>query len=163
MKIVVNSKKNIACEWKKKPRRGPKTLPFNMTRFSKYRGNFSWRGIQTERYKSGGDEWSDIVRQTLIGNHGESTKFHLRYFEIAPDGFSSFERHEHEHVVIGIRGQGICIVGKRKYKIGFLDTLYIKPHEPHQLRNFSDQPFGFFCIVNAKRDRPKIIRNASRS
>lgn len=129
----------------------------NRNRFYKYHGDFSWHGIKTEKYKSAGNGWADIIRQTLIGNHGESAKFHLRYFEIAPHGFSSFEKHRHEHVVIGIRGEGICIVGKKKYRISFLDTLYIKPNEPHQLKNPYNEPFGFFCIVNAKRDKPKII------
>jgi len=126
-------------------------------RFYGYKGDFSWQGIQREKYKSAGKGWADIIRQTLIGNHGESAKFHLRYFEIASNGFSSFEKHRHEHVVIGIRGEGMCIVGKKKYIISFLDTLYIKPNEPHQLRNPHNEPFGFFCIVNAKRDKPKII------
>jgi ribulose-bisphosphate carboxylase large chain len=164
MNIMVKNKKTpLSCEWGKKPEKGEKKLPLNKTRFSKYKGTFSWQGIQSERYKPKGDEWADIVRQTLIGNHGESAKFHLRYFEIASHGFSSFEMHKHEHVVIGVRGNGICIAGRKKYKIGFLDTLYIKPNEPHQLRNPYNEPFGFFCIVNAKRDRPKTIRNGAKS
>lgn len=150
-------KKAFLCDWKIKTNKTSHAKTGNKTRLSKYKGNFSWQGIQIEKYKREGDEWADIVRQTLIGNYGESTRFHLRYFEIAPNGFSSFERHKHEHVVIGVRGDGICIVGKKKYTIGFLDTLYIKPNEPHQLKNPYDKPFGFFCIVNAKRDRPKII------
>jgi ribulose-bisphosphate carboxylase large chain len=81
----------------------------------------------------------------------------LRYFEIAPGGYSSFETHRHEHVVIGIRGEGVCTVKKKKYSIGFLDTLYIETSAPHQLTNPFKEPFGFFCIVNAKRDRPKRI------
>jgi ribulose-bisphosphate carboxylase large chain len=123
----------------------------NKTRFYRYKGNYSWVGLKTEQYKTKGNDWADIFRHTLIGNHGESTKFHLRYFEITPKGFSSFETHKHEHVVIGIRGAGICIVGKKKYKIGFLDTLYIEPNEPHQLKNTCSKPFGFFCIVNAQK------------
>ena len=134
-----------------------KTKKDNRTRLFRYKGNFTWKGIKTEKYKPGNGDWADIVRRTLIGNHGESTKFHLRYFEISPNGYSSFEMHKHEHVVIGINGEGICIVGNKKYKIGFLDTLYIKPNEPHQLRNPHDEPFGFLCIVNARRDRPKIL------
>ena len=164
MDIMVKHKTTpLFCDWHKKPEKSEKKLPLNKTRFSKYKGTFSWQGIQTERYKPEGDEWADIVRQTLIGNHGESAKFHLRYFEIASHGFSSFEMHKHEHVVIGVRGNGICIAGRKKYKIGFLDTLYIKPNEPHQLRNPSNEPFGFFCIVNAKRDKPKTIRNGAKS
>jgi ribulose-bisphosphate carboxylase large chain len=155
--MVKSKKTSLTCDWKKKPQQGIRTLPPNKTRLFKYKGNFSWSGVRTEKYKPKGDEWANIVRKTLIGNHGESARFHMRYFEIAPDGFSSFEMHEHEHVVVGIRGYGICIVGKKKYRIGFLDMLYIRPNEPHQIQNHSDKPFGFFCIVNAKRDRPKII------
>lgn len=146
-------KNAFSCDWRNPKKQGVK----NKNRFYKYRGNFTWRGIKTERYKSRGGDWSDIVRQTLIGKHGETVKFHVRYFEIEPGGYSSFETHKHEHVVIGIRGEGICIVGNTKYKIGFLDTLYIQPNEPHQLKNPYNEPFGFFCIVNAKRDRPKIL------
>jgi ribulose-bisphosphate carboxylase large chain len=144
-----------SCDWEKKPvnaQAGAK----NRTRLYRYNGNFRWTGIAREKYKSGGD-WADIIRQTLIGNHGESAKFHLRYFEVAPDGYSSFEMHRHEHVVIGIRGQGICVTGSRRYRIGYLDTLYIRPGEPHQLKNPFDEPFGFFCLVNAKRDKPKPL------
>jgi ribulose-bisphosphate carboxylase large chain len=148
----------LTCDWKMKPQQGEKIFYPNKTRASKYKGNFTWSGVRTEKYKSGGDEWAGIVRKTLIGKRGESVKFHLRYFEIAPDGFSSFEMHGHEHVVIGIRGNGICMIGRKTYRIGFLDTLYISPNEPHQLLNQSDEPFGFFCIVNAKRDRPVILR-----
>jgi ribulose-bisphosphate carboxylase large chain len=149
--------------------KGKKSLVDNKSRFYKYKGNFSWKGIKIEKYKPAGRDWSDIVRQILIGTHGETTKFHLRYFEIAPGGYSSFEMHRHEHVVIGVRGKGLCIVRNRRsagaektYDIGFLDTLYIEPDAPHQLINHFNEPFGFFCIVNAKRDRPKILNDIKR-
>jgi len=146
-----------SCDWQKKSVGKRNASSRNKSRLCLYKGNFGWKGIKAEQYKPAGKDWADIVRQTLIGNRGESTKFHLRYFEIAPGGFSSCEMHRHEHVVIGIRGKGVCVVGKKKHEIGFLDTLYIKPEEAHQLRNISNEPFGFFCIVNAKRDKPKIL------
>jgi ribulose-bisphosphate carboxylase large chain len=150
-------KTDVSCDWKKKPAKKDNKSLDSKSRLYRCTGNFAWKGIKTERYKPPGKDWAEIARQTLIGNRGETTKFHLRYFEIAPGGFSSFEMHKHEHVVVGIRGQGICVAGKKKYQINFLDTLYIKPGEPHQLRNISDEPFGFFCVVNAKRDKPKIL------
>lgn len=151
------TKKNILptlCEWKKIQENF--TIS-NISRLYKYKGNFNWKGIKTEKYKDSGIDWDSMIRKTLIGAHGESTRFHVRYFEIAPGGYSSFEMHRHEHVVICVRGKGICIAGKKKLKIGFLDILYICPEEPHQLRNPNKEPFGFFCIVNAKRDKPRLI------
>jgi ribulose-bisphosphate carboxylase large chain len=94
----------------------------------------------------------------LIGAHGETTKFHVRYFEISQGGNSSFEKHRHEHVVICIRGRGALLFGKKKRPMEYLDTAYISPDTPHQLTNPYQEPFGFLCIVNAKRDRPKLLK-----
>ena len=135
-----------------------KTRPISKSIFYKHKGNFTWRGIKTENYKAKGAHWADVVRVVLTGNQNESAKFHLRYFEILPGGYSSFEKHRHEHVVVGIRGKGRVICGKKCYELNFLDTLYIAPDAPHQLSNPFEEPFGFFCIVNAKRDKPKIVK-----
>ena len=146
-----------------------KGVSSNKTRFYKHKGSFTWQGIKTEGYKTKGSHWADVIRRVLIGNQNESAKFHLRYFEILPGGYTSFEKHRHEHVVIVIRGKGKVFCGKsesaragKQYEMNFLDTLYIAPDIPHQLSNPFHEPFGFFCIVNAKRDKPKIIKQGSR-
>ncbi len=130
----------------------------NRNRYYPFQNNFTWKGVKVQKYKSRGDDWSDIKRQALIGDSGETAKFHLRYFEIMPGGYSSFETHKHEHVVIGIRGRGKARLEKRNIDIEFLDILYINPNTPHKFYNPYKEPFGFFCIVNAKRDRPKILK-----
>jgi ribulose-bisphosphate carboxylase large chain len=144
-----------SCEWKMTAlspagRKG--------TRILRHRGAFRWTSVPTERYKDEDGTWSAITRHVLVGDRGETAKFHLRYFEIAPGGHSSLERHRHEHVVVCVRGRGGIILGKRIYTIGYLDTVYIAPDTIHQLRNPHGEPFGFLCIVNAKRDRPKPVK-----
>ncbi len=123
----------------------------------RHKGNMTWRGVADEPYKTVAGGWSDIIRRVLIGTRGETAKFHVRYFEIAQGGASSLERHKHEHVVICVRGEGIVRTGKSRRKMGFMDVLYISPDTIHQLTNPYKSPFGFFCIVNAKRDRPKVL------
>jgi len=152
-------KKSITCDWETglSNQKGKKSLINNKSKFYKHKGDFSWQGIKVEKYKLAGKGWSDVVRHTLIGSHGETSKFHLRYFEIASGGYSNLEVHKHEHVIIGIRGRGLCAAGNKSYEIGFLDTVYIQPDALHQLKNPFNTPFGFFCIVNARRDRPRIL------
>ncbi|MCX5718190.1 MAG: cupin domain-containing protein [Nitrospirae bacterium] len=163
-----NKKTPLSCDWAalgrirrgKKPGqalKGAKTHSENKSALYKHKGKFRWQGIKIEKYKQSNGDWADIVRQTLIGNQGETSKFHVRYFEIAPRGCSSFEMHRHEHVVTCIRGKGKVMAGKRLYEMNFMDTLYISPNTPHQLRNPFKSPFGFLCIVNAKRDKPIIL------
>jgi ribulose-bisphosphate carboxylase large chain len=149
------NKKAPSCDWTEN-----KTIRRQQTekkRIYRHNGDYSWTGIKTEQYKPEGKDWSSIVRRVLIGEHGEKTRFHVRYFEISPGGFSSFEKHRHEHVVITVRGKGYITIGRKKSSIGFLDTAYIKPDTPHQLSNPFDEPFGFLCIVNARRDRPILL------
>lgn len=136
----------------------PSARRSNRTAVYRHKGDFIWNGVRDEPYKAEGSEWSNIIRRVLIGSHGESAKFHVRYFEILPNGNSSLEQHLHEHVVIGVKGKGQVLTGRTKRDIGFMDTLYISPNTVHQLSNPYSEPFGFLCIVNARRDRPKVLR-----
>ncbi|MCX7914088.1 MAG: cupin domain-containing protein [Thermodesulfovibrionales bacterium] len=143
------------CEWNGTIQK--KGSP-NNSRILRFKEGFRWSSVKTEKYKEGDREsWSSVVRMVLIGNRGESTKFSLRYFEISPKGYSSLERHRHEHVIVCIRGKGQIVINKRKFRIGYLDTVYISPDTIHQLVNPYDEPFGFFCIVDSKRDRPVVL------
>lgn len=124
------------------------------TRLHRFDGGFGWSGVRTEAYKESDGSWAHVIRRTLVGNRGEGTDFHLRYFEVAPGGHTTLERHEHEHVVVALRGSGLCRVKGRDYELGFMDVLYIPPSAPHKLSNPGNEPFGFFCVVDAERDRP---------
>ncbi len=124
---------------------------------------YRWSDRAVDRYKDDGVvDFAGITRQNLIGMYGEGLSFDLRYFEIAPGGFSSLERHEHQHVIIGARGAGILIAGDRRIELAPHDIGCVYPYEGHQLRNESKEPFGFYCIVDHSRDRPVRIAAAGR-
>lgn len=125
-------------------------------RFFKF-NDFKWSGVEIKKYKDENNTWLDVCRQVIAGKSGEKIKFHLRYFEISPGGYSTLEKHRHEHVVICVRGKGKAVAGDEVYDMKFMDVLYIGSNVPHQFVNDSDEPFGFFCIVDAKRDKPKLL------
>lgn len=120
----------------------------------RHRGDFEWDGIETISYKQPDANWNNVLRRVLLGDNGEPTRFHVRYFEIAPGGFTTFERHEHIHFVLVLRGNGSVRIGDRTDAVNPMDVVYIAPNEPHQLINSSEAPFGFICVVDAQRDRP---------
>lgn len=148
-------KEPIACDFPARP--DEPTERVSATRLCKFKSDYSWSGVQPEPYKLPSDDWAAVVRHVIVGHRGEETKFHVRYFEIAPGGSTSLEKHQHAHVVIGIRGKGQIRAGTAVYELNFLDTLYIAPNTPHQLINETDEPFGFFCLVDAERDRPQPV------
>jgi ribulose-bisphosphate carboxylase large chain len=120
--------------------------------------NYQWSGRCREEYKPEGTAaFANISRTELVGRAGEKTSFDLRYFEIGPGGYSSFEKHLHEHVIIGVRGQGTLSRNGEATRIRPNDIAYVAPLEPHQLRNEGAEPFGFYCIVDHERDRPQPV------
>lgn len=143
----------------------------------KHRGGCSWKGVAPTIYKKAADPfkgkparakkgldlvkgdldpgWTSVTRHLLVaGERGEKTRFHLRYFEVSPGGYTSLETHRHEHVVVVIKGRGKVRLGRRLHELDYLDTIYISPGDPHRLLNPYEEPFGFFCIVDARRDKP---------
>ncbi|MDR7544206.1 MAG: cupin domain-containing protein [Armatimonadota bacterium] len=134
--------------------RGPHIARFDPARFR-------WRGVPAKPYKgeaAGPLRWKGVERFVLVGASGEPTAFHLRYFEIAPGGFSSFERHRHAHAVLVVRGHGRVRLGEIERRVGPMDFVYIPPRMPHQFRA-GREPFGFLCPVDAVRDRPRPARS----
>jgi ribulose-bisphosphate carboxylase large chain len=109
-------------------------------------------------YKPPADHHAGVCRAVLAGAGGEATAFHVRYFEVAPGGRSTLERHAHAHVVVVLRGRGEVQLGEVNHLLSFGDAVYVAPHEPHQFRNPSGaEPFGFLCLVDARRDRPEPL------
>lgn len=121
-----------------------------------FQAGFRWDGRSPVAYKSDGTlPFQGVARTELIGRHGEQTAFDVRYFEIAPGGYSSLEKHAHTHVVIGVRGEGILDSRGEQRAIKPFDISYVPPLAVHQLHNRGDEPFGFLCIVDHDRDRPQ--------
>lgn len=122
-------------------------------------GAFEWKDVPLEPYKTDTADYKGISRRELVGKRGETTKFHVRYFEIQPGGHSTLEKHEHEHVVIPMRGTGEAQAGCYVWTVGVGDVVYVSPSDPHQFRcpEGAAEPFGFLCIVNSERDRPSPV------
>lgn len=140
-------------------RPAPPALHGNHSKVIRHDGGFTWQGVPLEAYKETTEAWRGVTRRELSGRRGESQAFHVRYFEIAPGGYSTLEKHAHEHVVIPVRGGGEVQFGCFIHRVGFGDVVYIAPNDPHQFRNPEDatEPFGFLCIVNAERDAPQAV------
>ncbi|HYC37933.1 MAG TPA: cupin domain-containing protein [Usitatibacter sp.] len=121
----------------------------------KHTGDFHWEGVNVLAYKQEGSApFRDVTRQVLFEDGALPAQ--LRYFEVAPGGWTTLERHEHVHAVMVIRGRGQCLVGDSAHEIGPHDLVSVPPMTWHQFRAASDQPLGFLCLVAATRDRPQL-------
>jgi mannose-6-phosphate isomerase-like protein (cupin superfamily) len=120
---------------------------------------YRWEGVERLPYKE--DEralFKAVTRQILFSDPDLAGE--LRYFEVAPGGFSSLERHEHMHGVVILRGRGKCLVGTEVRAVASHDLVTVPAWTWHQFRAAPDEPLGFLCMVDAARDKPQLPTEA---
>lgn len=114
-----------------------------------------WQDVEVLEYKQDGSApFRDVTRQVLFEDPALACQ--LRYFEVAPSGHTTLERHAHVHAVMIVRGRGECLVGEEVFAVGEHDLVQVPPLTWHQFRAPADAPLGFLCLVNVERDRPQL-------
>jgi mannose-6-phosphate isomerase-like protein (cupin superfamily) len=117
--------------------------------------DFRWEGVECRPYKEDPRAlFKSVSRQVLFCEPEMAAE--LRYFEVAPGGFSTLERHEHVHGVVVLRGRGRCLIGREVREVAPHDLVTVPPMTWHQFRAPRNEPLGFLCMVNAHRDRPQL-------
>ena len=118
-------------------------------------GEMRWREVGLLEYKQEGTApFRDVTRQVLFDDPALACQ--LRYFEVAPAGHTTLERHEHAHAIVVERGRGRCLVGDRVFPVAAHDLVHVPPLTWHQFRADPKEPLGFLCMVNSERDRPQL-------
>ena len=116
---------------------------------------YTWEDVEVLAYKSEGvAPFKGVTRQVLFNDPQLAAQW--RYFEVAPGGHTTLERHQHVHAVMVIRGRGACLVGQEIHSLELHDLIYVPPMTWHQFRASENEPLGFLCLVNAERDRPEL-------
>jgi quercetin dioxygenase-like cupin family protein len=116
---------------------------------------FRWENVPVLAYKQdSGTHFRGVTRQVLFDD-GDPGGAQLRYFEIAPGGHSTLERHDHVHSVMIIRGRGHALVGREIHRLATNDLVRVPPQTWHQFRATAEEPLGFLCLVRSERDRPQ--------
>jgi len=114
-----------------------------------------WERVDLHPYKDDGRAlFKDVTRQILVSRPDIAGE--LRYFEVAPGGHSTLERHGHVHGVLILRGSGEALVGTEVMALNTNDLITVPPLTWHQFRAPAHEPLGFLCMVDAVRDKPQL-------
>lgn len=113
-----------------------------------------WDRVDILRYKQESEApFEGVTRQVLFEDAGGAQ---WRYFQVAPGGHTTLERHQHTHAVMILHGAGRCLVGDRIYWLTEHDLVCVPALTWHQFRAHEDSTLGFLCLVSRDRDRPQI-------
>src|SRR4051794_41948373 len=95
--------------------------------------DYRWDGVDELPYKEDDRAlFKTITRQVLFSDpemHSE-----MRYFEMAPGGFSTLERHQQTRAVLILRASGHCLVGSEGKPIETLHPIPVTPKICHHVR-----------------------------
>jgi mannose-6-phosphate isomerase-like protein (cupin superfamily) len=134
-------------------------MTIDQPRIHRKAAQFRWEGVDVLPYKEDDRAlFKAITRQVLFADPEQASE--LRYFEVAPGGFSTLERHQHTHSVLILRGRGHCLVGRDVCLLNTNDLIKIPPMTWHQFRATPSEPLGFLCMVNTLRDKPQLPSDA---
>ena len=114
-------------------------------------GELRWQDVPVRAYEPENSNAERATRQILIGPEENSPHFHMRYFAVQPGGHTSLDQHPHDHGVYVLHGRARLCLGDREHELHTGDVVYIPGNELHQFFTLGEEPFGFLCIVPAKR------------
>jgi quercetin dioxygenase-like cupin family protein len=114
-------------------------------------GELRWHDVAVRAYGAENSGADRATRQILIGTDEDSPNFHMRYFAVQPGGHTSLDQHSHEHGVYVLHGRARLRLGDDEHELNAGDVVYIPGNEVHQFFASGQEPFGFLCVVPARR------------
>ncbi len=114
-------------------------------------GELRWHDVQVRAYGPENSGADNATRQILIGADENSPNFHVRYFAVQPGGHTSLDQHAHEHGVYILHGRARLRLENSEHELNTGDVVYIPGNQIHQFFASGQEPFGFLCVVPARR------------
>lgn len=114
-------------------------------------GEMRWQDVLVRAYGPENSRAEHATRQVLIGVEDSAHHFHMRYFVVQPGGYTSLDQHAHDHGVYVLHGRALLRLGDDEHEVSIGDVIYISGNEVHQFFTLGEVPFGFLCVVPAKR------------
>ena len=114
-------------------------------------GELRWHDVPVRAYGPENSGADNATRQILIGTDENSPNFHVRYFAVQPGGHTSLDQHTHEHGVYILHGRARLRLENSEHELNTGDVVYIPGNQIHQFFASGQEPFGFLCVVPARR------------
>ena len=110
---------------------------------------FSYEIIENEVVNDEGAKGTKI--RWLITKERGATNYEMRLFEVEKGGYTPFHRHNWEHEVFVLEGEGAVKTDGKEINIKAGSVVFVKPNEPHQFINKGGNVLKFICIIPARR------------
>ena len=86
------------------------------------------------------------IQWLLRGDHGVPN-FEMRRFTVTRGGHTPHHRHDYEHEIYVMSGQGVLTHEGEEHRLHPEDVIFVPANDWHQFRNDGDGDFVFMCLI----------------
>jgi len=108
----------------------------------------NFRNVEAEEVVDPGAK--GVTIRWLISEKDGAPNFVMRLFEVEPDGYTPYHKHQWEHEVFVLKGEGSLITENKTSPLKPGDAVFVPGEEDHQFKNTSEENFVFLCLVPNK-------------
>lgn len=91
----------------------------------------------------------DVEIRWLISKDDGAENFAMRMFELQPGGHTPLHKHQHEHEVFVLEGQGSFVYEGREHPFGPEYVIFVPAGCEHQFKNTEDSIMRMLCLIPA--------------
>jgi quercetin dioxygenase-like cupin family protein len=112
--------------------------------------------------KDAGEGTSKVTIRWLIDKKTGAKNFFMRHFEIEAGGYTPLHKHDWDHEVFILEGEGVIVYEEETKLFRAGDVIFISPNEKHQFRNSGKKLVKLLCLIPNKKDEQAITSRGCR-
>jgi quercetin dioxygenase-like cupin family protein len=97
--------------------------------------------------KVGDPDVKGVTIRWLVSEKDGAPHFAMRLFEIEPEGNTPFHKHQWEHEVFILEGEGSLVTDQGDLPLKKGDAVLVPGEENHQFKNVFQDKLVFLCLV----------------
>ncbi len=88
-----------------------------------------------------------VAMRTVIGAKDGAPNFAMRVFDLQPNSGTLWHKHQWEHEVLVVSGQGVVKSAEGERAVTVDDVVYVEPGEQHSFTNTGTGILRFVCCI----------------
>ena len=92
----------------------------------------------------------DVKVRWLITKEDGARNFAMRLFEVKPGGYTPCHKHDYEHEVFILEGEGKLLLEGKEYDLKPGVFAFVPENKEHQFKNTGEKILKFLCLIPNK-------------
>ncbi len=89
----------------------------------------------------------DVFIRWLVSKDDGAPNFYMRLFTIKKGGYTPYHKHNYEHEVFVLSGDGIVKIDEKEYSLSGGMVITVPADIMHQFSNNANRDFEFLCLI----------------